>query len=75
MWPPRMKTPSADRGFRGREWARLCVALRWRYMIRLANTTLVTLRDGQQISLEQLGVRLGQRRYYTNVRLTQEADW
>jgi hypothetical protein len=23
----------ADRGFRGREWAKLCVALRWRYMI------------------------------------------
>lgn len=65
----------ADRGFRGREWARLCVALRWRYMIRIANTTLVTFPNGQQIALDQLGIRQGQRRYLTNVRLTQEADW
>jgi hypothetical protein len=65
----------ADRGFRGREWAKPCVALRWRYMIRLANTTLVTFADGRQVALDQLGIRPGQRRYFTNVRLTQEADW
>ncbi|NTU81426.1 MAG: transposase [Chloroflexales bacterium] len=65
----------ADRGFRGREWAKLCAALRWRYMIRLANNTLITFRDGRQVPLDQLGIRPGQRRYYTNVRLTQEADW
>lgn len=65
----------ADRGFRGREWAKLCVALRWRYMIRLANTTLITFADGRQVALNQLGIPVGQRRYFTNVRLTQEADW
>ena len=65
----------ADRGFRGREWARLCVALRWRYMIRLANTTLITFADGRQLALNQLGITPGQRRYFTNVRLTQDADW
>ena len=65
----------ADRGFRGREWARLCVALRWRYMIRIANNTRLTLANGRQVSLDQLGLRPGQRRYLTNVRLTSEADW
>lgn len=65
----------ADRGFRGREWAKLCVALRWRYMIRLANNTLITFADGRQVALDQLGIPPGQRRYFTNVRLTQEADW
>lgn len=65
----------ADRGFRGREWAKLCVALRWRYMIRLANNTIITFTDGRQVALDQLGIRPGQRRYFTNVRLTQDADW
>jgi hypothetical protein len=65
----------ADRGFRGREWAKLCVALRWRYMIRLANNTIITVADGRQVALDQLGIRPGQRRYFTKVRLTQEADW
>jgi hypothetical protein len=65
----------ADRGFRDREWARLCVALRWRYMIRLANNTLITFADGRQVALDQLGIRKGQRRYFTSVRLTQQADW
>jgi hypothetical protein len=64
-----------DRGFRGREWVKLCVALRWRYMIRLANITLVTFADGRQVTLDQLGIKPGQRRYFTNVQLTQEADW
>lgn len=65
----------ADRGFRGREWAKLCVELRWRSMIRLANNTLITFADGRQVALDQLGIPVGQRRYFTNVRLTQDADW
>jgi hypothetical protein len=64
----------ADRGFRGREWAKRCVALRWRYMIRLANNTLITFADGRQVALDQVGIPPGQRRYFTNVRLTQDAD-
>lgn len=65
----------ADRGFRGREWAKLCVTLGWRYMIRLANTTLITFPDGRQVALAQRGIPPGQRRYVTNVHLTQDADW
>ena len=64
----------ANHGFHGREWAKLCAALYWRYMIRLANTTLITFADGRQVALDQLGIKPG-RRYFTNVRLTQEADW
>ena len=65
----------ADRGFRGREWARLCKELGWRYMIRLANTTLVTFPDGRKVALDKLGIRPGKRFYAVGVRLTEEADW
>lgn len=65
----------ADRGFRGREWARLCKELGWRYMIRLANTTLVTFPDGRKVALDKLGIRPGKRFYAVGVRLTEDADW
>ena len=32
----------ADRGFRSREWARLCRTLDWDYIIRIANNTIIT---------------------------------
>jgi hypothetical protein len=65
----------ADRGFRDRDWARKCHALGWCYIIRLANNTLITLSDGRQCGVDELGVKPGERRYLFNVRITQDADW
>lgn len=65
----------ADRGFRDRDWARKCRSLGWDYIIRIANNTYITFSDGRQITVDQLGVKPGQRRYFPNVRLTREADW
>lgn len=44
-------------------------------MPRLANTTLVTFADGRQGALAQRGIMPAQRRSFTTVRLSQEADW
>ena len=65
----------ADRGFRGREWAKLCAAHEWRYLIRVANTTVITFRDGRQRTIDRLGIRPGERRYLPDIRLTQDGDW
>jgi len=63
----------ADRGFRDCDWAELCLKLDWHYAIRIQCNTTVTLKDGRQQRVDELGVRPGQRRYYQNVRLTLEA--
>ncbi|MDW8328027.1 MAG: transposase [Anaerolineales bacterium] len=62
----------ADRGFRDRDWAELCLKINWDYAIRVANNTYVTLDNGWYGSIEALGVRPGHRRYDQNVRLTQD---
>jgi len=63
----------ADRGFRDCDWADLCLKLGWHYDIRIQCNTTVTLEDGWQGRVDELGVRPGQRRYYPNVRLTLES--
>jgi len=63
----------ADRGFRDCDWADLCLKLGWQYDIRIQCNTTVTLEDGWQGRVDELGVRPGQRRYYPNVRLTLES--
>jgi hypothetical protein len=63
----------ADRGFRDCDWADLCVKLGWHYNIRIQSNTTVTLENGWHGRIDELGVQPGQRRYYQNVWLTQEA--
>jgi hypothetical protein len=65
----------ADRGFRDCDWAELCVKLDWHYDIRVQNNTTVTLPNGWQGRIDELGVKPGQRRYFQNVWLTQAAKW
>src|SRR5512136_1316823 len=65
----------ADRGFRDCDWAELCVKLDWHYDIRIQCNTTVTLEDGWQGRVDELGVQPGQRRYFQNVRLTLECKW
>jgi hypothetical protein len=64
----------ADRGFRSTAWAHYCLSIGWIYLIRVANNTRLTLHDGRQLAIEALGVTPGQRRYFYNVRLTQDGD-
>jgi len=61
----------ADSGFRDCDWAELCLKIGWHYGIRIACNTYVTLTSGWSGSIQQLGVRPGQRRYYQQVWLTQ----
>ncbi len=63
----------ADRGFRDCDWAELCLKLGWHYAIRIQCNTTVTLADGWQGRIDELGVRPGQRRYFQNVYLTLES--
>lgn len=63
----------ADRGFRDCDWAALCEKLGWHYDIRILYNTIVTLENGQQSRIDQLGVQSGERRYFQNVYLTHEA--
>jgi hypothetical protein len=63
----------ADRGFRDCDWAKLCLKLDWHYNIRIQCNTTVTLDDGRQRRVDELGVQPGQRRYYQNVWLTLES--
>ena len=63
----------ADRGFRDCDWAEWCLKLGWHYDIRIQCNTTVTLEDGWQGRVDELGVQPGQRRYYQNVRLTLES--
>ena len=65
----------ADRGYRSRDWARNCGKLKGDDIIRVANTTTITFRDGRTTTAEQLVIKKGGCRYLTNVRLTLEADW
>lgn len=65
----------ADRGFRNRAWARKCRELDWDYIIRIANNTIITFPGGVQCAADQLGIKMGERRYLPNVRVTLEADW
>jgi Transposase DDE domain len=62
----------ADRGFRDCDWADLCVKLGWHYNIRVQSNTTVKLDNGWQGRIDELGVKLGQRRFFQNVWLTQE---
>lgn len=62
----------ADRGFRDCDWAQLCLEIGWHYVIRLANNTYVTLEDGRQRRIDELGVQPGQHGYFQNVKVTQE---
>ena len=61
----------ADRGFRDTDWAEKCLKLGWKYLIRVANNTYVTLTDERSLRIQQLSVPRGHCRYFTNVRLTQ----
>jgi len=65
----------ADRGLRSREWARKCRELKWDYIIRIANNTIIISPGGVQCAADQLGVKKGERRYLPNVQVTLEADW
>jgi len=62
----------ADSGFRDCDWAQLCLKIGWNHAIRVACNTYVTLHNGWYGSIEQLGVKPGQRRYYQQVWLTQD---
>lgn len=65
----------ADRGYRSRDWARKCRELEWDYIIRIANNTTLTFRDGRTTTPEALALKPGECRYLNQVRLTLEADW
>lgn len=62
----------ADRGFRDCDWASLCLKLRWNYGIRVTCNTLVTIAEGRQFRIDQLGVTPGRARYLQQVKLTAE---
>ena len=65
----------ADRGFRDWHWAALATRLGWDYLIRIPCNTYVSLANGRALRVDALGVRPGQRRYFQNVGLTQDACW
>jgi hypothetical protein len=62
----------ADRGFRDCDWANLCLKLGWSYGIRLASNTYVTLADGRQLSISELGVQPGTSGFFQDVLVTQD---
>ena len=62
----------ADAGFRGCDWAQLCLKLGWNYGIRVACNTYISFSDGKSDRLDHL-VPLHCNRYFQNVRLTQAA--
>jgi hypothetical protein len=62
----------ADRGFRDCDWAELCKKLGWRYDIRTANNTFVTLRNGRYCQIAELAPEPGQRVYFQDVLFTQD---
>jgi hypothetical protein len=74
---PRVKRVlfTADAGFRDCDWAELCQALHWDYDIRVAQSAMVTLADGQHAAINVLGVPLGERRFYPNVQFTDVHHW
>jgi hypothetical protein len=62
----------ADRGFRDCDWALLCNELGWHYGIRVASNTYVTLKDGRQKAIDDLGGLPGQSSYFQEIKLTQD---
>src|SRR5205085_4856550 len=60
----------ADRGFHEFDWAQKCLKIGWNYLIRVTNNTYICFPDGRWVSIEQLGVKRGQRRYFNNIALT-----
>lgn len=64
----------ADRGFRDTDWAEKCLELGWNYLIRVANSTYVTLANGQCLCVRQV-MRPGRNRYLGNVWLTKEKSF
>lgn len=60
----------ADRGFRDHDWAELCLAVGWRWRIRVPKNTIVTFANGQTCRIDQLGVKPGTVRCFQAVRLT-----
>jgi hypothetical protein len=61
----------ADRGFRGCDWAQLCLELGWNHVIRVTGNTHITLEDGRTDRIDAL-VLPYHNRYFQNVGLTQE---
>jgi len=61
----------ADAGFRDCDWAQLCEELGWKYAIRIACNTYITLPDGTSERLDNL-VPVNRNRYFQNVWLTRE---
>jgi hypothetical protein len=59
----------ADAGFRDCDWAQLCEELGWKYAIRIASNTYITLPDGTSDRLDNL-VPINRNRYFQNVLLT-----
>ena len=62
----------ADAGFRGCDWAQLCLKLGWNYGIRIACDTYLTLPDGKSDRLDNL-VSVNCNHYFQNILLTQAA--
>lgn len=62
----------ADAGFRDCDWAQLCKKLGWKYAIRVACNTYVTMPDGKSDRLDNL-VPVNCNRYFQNVLLTRQA--
>jgi len=61
----------ADAGFRDCDWAQLCQDLGWKYAIRIACNTYITLPDGTSDRLDNW-VPINRNRYFQNVLLTRE---
>jgi hypothetical protein len=61
----------ADAGFRDCDWAQLCLDLGWKYAIRIACNTYITLPDGTSDRLDNW-VPVNCNRYFQNVLLTRE---
>jgi hypothetical protein len=59
----------ADAGFRDCDWAQLCEELGWKYAIRIASNTYITLPDGTSDRLDNM-VPINRNRYFQNVLLT-----
>jgi hypothetical protein len=61
----------ADAGFRDCDWAQLCAELGWKYAIRIACNTYITLPDGTSDRLDNW-VPVNRNRYFQNVLLTRK---
>jgi hypothetical protein len=61
----------ADAGFRDCDWAHLCEKLGWKYAIRVASNTYLTMSDGTSDRLDNL-VPVNRNRYFQEVLLTRK---